>query len=296
MSTKKKKKTNTKNSGPSNSRKIIAGPNSNLTEKLRQINYTQVQDQHHHAANTKSCNRKQSLFKCAVLAPDPEIPEYKHGRQCFEILIRRKRNVNKAKSNQTQATSFTEDRKAVTQSVQREKLETQVQRKLAVNSEKNASIRHSRHSNVMTIETLTNKINQFSSEKSATNEHNTHGNVMNIKTLTNKINPSSSKNDTLRTEVGCFTKSDSVKKSATTEINVATQCDSHSKNRQNNSCGNISSISNSDVEMTWRSQRMLLEQRTHQQVMYTCMKNEMVIFRAPHQRSLHTRDLLGVNY
>ena len=182
------------------------------------------------------------------MAPDPEIPEYKHGRRCFEILIRRKGNVNKAKSNQTQATSFTEDRKAMTQSVQREKLETQVQRKSAVNLEKNASIRHS---NVMTIETLTNKIHPFSSGKSATNRHNIHSNVMNI----NK----------LRTE-DCFTKSDSVKKSATTEINVATQCDSHSKNRRNNSCGNISSISNSDVEMTWRSQRMLLEQRNHQQV------------------------------
>ena len=183
----------------------------------------------------------------------------------------------------------------MTQSVQREKLEAQVQRKSAVNSEKNASNRHSRHSNVITVETLTNKINQFSSEKSGPNKHSTHGNVMNIKTLTNKINPSSSENDTLRTEVGCFTKSDSVKKSST-EINAATQCDSHMKNRRNNSCGNISSISNSDVEMTWRSQRMLLEQRNHQQVMYTCMKNEMVTFRAPHQRSLHTCDLLGVNY
>ena len=149
----------------------------------------------------------------------------------------------------------------MTQSVQREKLD-QVHRKSAVNSEKNVS---NRHSNVMTIETLTNKINPFFSEKGASNRHSTHSNVMNIKTLTNKINPSSSENDTLRTEVGCFTKSDSVKKSAT-EINVATQCDSHTKNRRNNNCGNISSISNSDVEMTWRSQRVLLEQRNHQQV------------------------------
>ena len=147
----------------------------------------------------------------------------------------------------------------MTQSVQREKLETQVQRKLAVNSEKNASIRHS---NVMTIETLTNKINPFSSGKSATNRHNIHSNVMNI--------------NTLRTE-DCFTESDSAKKTAA-EINVSTLCDSHMKNRRKNSCGNISSISNSDVEMTWRSQRVMSEQRNHQQVGVLHRKKKMLTF------------------
>ena len=143
------------------------------------------------------------------------------------------------------------------QSIQREKLEDRVHRKSAVNLEKN------KHS--MNIKTVTSKINLFSSEKRALNKDSTHSNVINIETRTNKINPFSSENDTLRTEVGCFTKSDNVKKS-TTEINSMTQCDSHMKNRRNNSCGNISSISNSDVEMTWRSQRVLLEQRNHQQV------------------------------
>ena len=187
----------------------------------------------HHAVRRKSRNGK-SLFRCTVFALDGiEIPDHQHGHQCLEVVMRKKCNVDKARWNETRATSCIEKRKGMTQPAEKEKLEDKVQRKSALNSEH------------------------------ASNTHS-HNNVIDAKTPTEKNNPVSS--GQIRTE-DCFTTSNNVKKSVT-ETNVTTRFDSHMNNMRNGSWGNISSISNSDVEMTWRSQRVLLEQRNHQQVKF----------------------------
>ena len=189
----------------------------------------------HHVVRRKSRNGK-SLFRCTAFALDEiEIPDHQHGHQCLEVVMKRKCNVYKAHWNETHTTSFIEKRKGMTQPAETEKLEEKVQRKSALNSE------------------------------DASNTH-AHNNVIHVKTSTENINPVSSKNGNIKTE-DYFTTSNNVKKSAA-ETNVTTRFDSHMNNMRKTSLGNISSISNSDVEMTWRSLRVLqvMEQRNHQQV------------------------------
>ena len=194
----------------------------------------QAPDLHHHAPKTKSCNRKhsESLFRCTAAAFAlnlNQIPDHKHGLQCFEVITRRKCNVDKAISNVTHVTSFNDDRKGMAQPTEKKKLEDQVHRKSALDSE------------------------DASNRPSAA----THRKMINVKTF-------SPENDASRTEHS-FKK---IKKFAT-EINAnvtTAQFDPPVKNRESGSLGNISSVSNSDVEMTWRSQRVLSEQRNQQQV------------------------------